>query len=217
MDRMRVSLDFPFDRSPERWADLLRRIEEWDQNTRAGSLNRLTDPDPPEEEPWTPARAAEAVTRLAEGRQFTWELFGADDSELGVSLRVLRDYVEVGVTVKRPDDPSKRVAELLRVLDGELFPHLTLAWARDTEDDELLMEGLHRLANAPPLLFLAAPILDRLGVRTALTAAAPAIEIAGGLLLAIADPWKKDAEGKKRRKAIARVLGITASSPLSLL
>lgn len=218
MDRLRVSLDLPFDPDPKRWRELLRAIEQWDPMTRSGSLHRLTDPDPPEEEPWTAAREQELITRLAAGEQFAWTMFGTEDSDLGISAQVLAAYVEIGVTVSRPRDPAARLAELLRTLEGGLFPSLAMGWARETDDDELLMQGLHRLADVPPTLFLAGPILDRLGLRSELASVATAIEVVGGLLLAIADPWNpREPEGKRRRRAVGKALGITGGHSVRLL
>jgi hypothetical protein len=213
---MHVSLDLPFEAEPERWAQLLQRIQGWDEETRPRSLHRLTDPDPPEEEPWTPEREAEALRRLAEGERFSWQLFGAD--EVAISLSVGRSYVGVSTITRRPPEASTRVAELLRSLQGGVFPRLAMAWAYETADDELLMQGLHRLADVPPVLFLDAAILDKLGARAELAKAGPATAIADGLLLSIADPWKKkDPEGARQRKAVARILGMSPSHPLSLL
>jgi hypothetical protein len=213
---MHVSLDLPFDARPERWAHLLERIQEWDDETRPRSLHRLTDPEPPEEETWTPEREAEALRRLAAPERFSWQLFGAD--EIGISLSVGQSYVEVSTITRRPTDAATRVAELLRSLQGGVFPRLAMAWAYETADDELLMQGLHRLADVPPVLFLDAAILDKLGARAEFAKARQVTAIADGLLLAIADPWKKrDPEGARQRRAVARILGISPSHPVALL
>jgi hypothetical protein len=213
-----ISLDFVQDGSPEAWSRLLERIVASDPSRRPVLLHRLTDTGAPEEEPWTPERAREIAERLARGPELSWSLF--TDEGPWIAIRKLAAHVNLRVAVSRPaKEAAATLVSLLKTLDGGLVPRFSMAWEDDSDDDELLLEGLHRLTGAAPVLHLEKALLDRLGAEAALRSAATAsIEVPGGVVFAIADPGRRnEPDAKRRRRAAAHAIGASATTPLRLL
>ena len=200
------------------WTAVFTALWDWEPRLVPSHVDRLTDLEVEEPEPWSDSQQATLAQRLAQGRYFSWLLFREDDEETGMQILRRQSELELSIRAPRPDeDAAKGLLRLLALLEGTALPALVMVYAGGSKDAELAMQGLHGLQDVPPLLYLDEWAIDRVGGRVAIRRLPiPAHVAPGGLLLVVRpDPWQPStAEERARIKVIRQQLGISPEHPL---
>lgn len=217
---MGVELRFRPMPDADAWSAVFSALWAWEPRLVPSHVDRLTDLEVEEPEPWSGAQQTNLAQRLARGRYFSWLLFRQDDEETGIQILRRQNEVELSVRAPRPDeDAATRLLQLLVLLQGAATPALAMAYAGGSQDAELTIQGLHGLQDVPPLVYLDDWAIDRIGGRAAIRQLpVPAHLAPGGLLLVVRpDPWQPStAEERARIKVIRQQLRITREHPLVL-
>jgi hypothetical protein len=203
------------------WEQTLRGLLAWDPALRPTALHRRDEPGGAPDEPWSDGRWPELARRCAIGGSWSWGLENRTGSGTSLDVAGGQHQVEILIAVDRPgDDLAAAFEALLDAVRGGAEPALGFLYdCADPGRGEFVFQGLHRLEQVPPLLYLDAAALQTLGGRHKLSAA-PCRQVdttGGGLLLDVADPWRTSTATRERSAEVGRVLGISAASPASFL
>lgn len=202
------------------WTAVLAALWAWEPRLFPSHVDPLTDLQVEQPEPWNSGQQAVLAQRLAASDTFSWLLFREDDEETGMQVVRRRHEVELSIRVPRPDDSAaESLLRLLAALAGSVLPVIGMAFAGGSDDAELTMQGLRKLQDVPPLLYLDEWALERVGGRERIDRlAVPTQAAPGGLLLVVRpDPWQSPtARERARILAIRQQLGITHAHPLTL-
>ncbi len=202
------------------WTAVFGALWKWEPRLVPSHIDRLTDLEVEEPEPWSAGQQTTLAQRLAQGRYFSWLLFRQDDQETG--MQVLHRRTEVELSIRRPRPNEEAASSLLRLLaalEGIALPALAMVYAGGSQDAELTMQGLHGLQDVPPVFYLDEWAIERIGGREALRRLPISAQAApGGLLWVVRPvPWQPPtAEERARIKVIRQQLGITPEHPLVL-
>jgi hypothetical protein len=204
----------------ERWAGALASVLGWEPRLQPTHVDRLTDLDAQEPEPWLDSYWKELARKCASEERFAWLLSRADAERIGMSVARRGAGVEMSLAVPRPPrDLRSYFLGLLEALKGVAPLAIAALFARDSDDEEIMSQGLRGIKDLPPWLYLDARALKRIGGITRLQdAPCEVVDASGGLLLVSrSSPWGEPSlEEKERVKASKRYLGIRAARPLVL-
>ncbi len=181
--RLRIELDFSPGRSADRFRRALLEIVAWRRELAPRSLERSSDADAPAEpEIWTDARWDDVAMLAAGDAPRSWSLF-ASDAALVVARE--RASTRISIVLPRPaDDPFTLLASLLGELGTRDVPALAMAFDPESRDERFILQGIERLDDVPPILFLEGRLLASVGGAERLLSAAPeARSVAGGVLV----------------------------------
>lgn len=202
------------------WAAVFAALWEWQPRLVPSHIDRLTDLEVEESEPWSAGQQTTLAQRLAQGRYFSWLLFRQDDEETGMQVLHRQSEVELSIRAPRPDeDVANGLLRLLTALEGVALPALAMVYAGGSQDAELTMQGLHGLQDVPPLVYLDEWAVERIGGREAIRRLPVPAQAAPGGLLLVTRPmlWQSPtAEERARIKVIRQQLGISPEHPLVL-
>jgi hypothetical protein len=215
-----IGLRFRRGFTADQWRRTLEGLLAWDPALRPTHVHRRDDPDASPDEPWSDVRWPELARRSAQRRSWSWGLENRSGSGTSLDIGSGLHQNDVLIAIDRPaGDLAERLLELLEAVRGGAEPALGLLY--DCADGrQFVLQGLHRLAGVPPLLYLDATAVRRLGGMEHLRQApCRRVETAdGGLLLDVADPWRPQTpEDRGAAAAVERLLGIRPEAPLSLL
>jgi hypothetical protein len=208
-----VGLRFRPEFSARQWARTLRGILAWEPTLEPTHVTRRDDPSAPPREPWSDELWPVLGRRLAEEPSWSWALEHLDGAETSLEVGRGLHQADVLIALDRPaGDPAGRLLALHERIAGGAEP--ALGWAYDCHgpDAELAVQGLQRLVDLAPVLYLDARAVEHVGGRERLRVAPCRVldAPAGGLLLHVRDPFSPPTETDRR---VAELLGL----PLSFL
>ena len=220
-DILGIELRFLHNTFSELWVQTLNTIFVWDPSLLPTHIDRLSDIDAKEAEPWSRSLIEEIAQRCATKQRFAWMLFREDEGEIGMSIALREDEVEMSMGLKRPTiDLVDYFQNLLIALEGKISPMLGMLFDRNSPNAELVMQGLRGLKDVPPLLYLDAQAIEIAGgIDWLRTSPCEKIDMPGsGLLLVTRLPWGNPSPEERRNiKALKQFLGIANSNPLVLI
>ena len=222
-----IELRFRAGPPPQAWEGVLQATLAWAPQLQPTHVDRLSDMDALEAEPWSTGRVSELARRLANESNLAWMLFQADTEVAGITMRRKEDEVEMSIRLpwqsEKPSASSGVRDELLRLLhalESSVCPALGMAYDANSPDAEMIMQGMRGLKDIPPLLYLDAGSaacaggIERLRRAPCETLDAPC----GGILLVIRPlPWGPPSpEEQNVIIAVKNYLEITPDKPLVL-
>lgn len=205
--------------APEGWARALASVISWEPRLRPIAVTRLEDPDQ-RVLPWTDALAAELSRRCAELSPTDWLLTPGPAGAITVSVR--NREVAYSLALPRPSRPlPSYLLDLIRHFHSAPSPAIAMLFdLGNTDDGNLVFQGLHSLMQAPPYLYLDAAAVSRLGghpnVREVVCEVIDGPQ--GGLLLITrSDPWQSPTvDERARSSAVEHHLGMGPGAALVL-
>ena len=208
--------------SMEVWKQTFSAVFTWNPLLHPTHVDRLSDVDAEQPEPWSDALLAEMIRRCAEGQQFSWMLFSEKNEDIGITVARRQHEVEMSMAVPRPtEDLPNYFFGLLDALKGGASIGLGMLFDRESEDAECMMQGLRGVKDISPLLYLDSRALERAGGISRLRNAPCKVIDApsGGLLLVIRTlVWVAPSDDDKAQiRAVKEFLGISPSRPLILI
>ncbi len=222
-----IELRFRAGPLPQVWKGVLQAVLAWAPELQPTHVDRLSDMDALEAEPWSVGRISELANRLTNEINLAWMLFRADDEVAGVAMRRKGDEVEM--SIRLPWHSKEQLTSsylhdeflrLLRALESSVCPALGMAYDAHSSDAELIMQGLRGLKDIPPLLYLDAGSAARAGgIERLRRAPCETLDApCGGILLVIRPlPWGPPTQEEQQPINAVRVyLGVTTGKPLVL-
>lgn len=216
-DVLCIELRFRLEFSAEQWGRTLRAIVAWEPLLAPTHVHRRDDPSASPRERWSESLQPELEHRLARRMSWSWALEHLDGAETSLELGCGLHQADVRIALDRPaDDPAERLLSLVVAVAGGAEP--ALGWAYDCfgSDAELAVQGLQRLVDLPPVLYLDARAVERVGGRDRVHGAPCRVLDApgGGAVLHVRDPYSPPTD---RDRSIRDLLGIGPANPLTFL
>jgi hypothetical protein len=204
----------------ERWESALAAVLGWEPRLQPTHVDRLSDTDAEEPEPWLDSYWEVLARKCASEERFAWLLSRVDAERIGMSVARRGAGVEMSLAVPRPPrDLRSYFLALLEALRGVAPPAIVALFARGSDDAEVMLQGLRGLKDLPPWLYLDARALLRIGGVTRLRdAPCEVVDAPGGLLLVSrSSPWgAPSTQERERVEASKRYMGMSAAHPLVL-
>ena len=190
---------------------MLQQIIAWQPDLAPREIERSSDADAPDRpEPWTESREDELVALAAGDRWRSWTLYSADGALIVAHERA---STKISVVLRHPD-PCAALTDLVTRLGALYVPSLAMAFDPESKQDEDLIEqGLERLADVPPTFFVDRQTSALIGGAAALSAGAREIrEVHGGLVVCVRDVFGRPTpEDRARSKTMRQQLGLPRS------
>lgn len=204
----------------ERWSGVLASVVAWEPRLHPTHVDRLSDLDAEEPEPWLESYWEELARRCASEERFAWLLSKADHERVAMSVARRGAGVEMSLAVPSPPgDLRSYFLGLLEALKGAAPLAMAALFARGSDDAEIMLQGLRGLKDLPPWLYLDTRAIGRIaGVDQLRNSPCEVLDAPGGLLLVIrSSPWGAPSrEEKEKVGAVKRYIGVSAWRPLVL-
>lgn len=216
--RLGVELCFRPNPSVAAWVGVLRVVRAWEPRLQPSRVDRLADGDRRGPEPWSEEKWDELARLCAGEAPRAWTLLD-DRAALEASREALQ--VRLSLVVPPPDEePVVWLDRLLSSLEGLPRPAMAMVLDRDSrEDGALIMQGLDRLVDVPPIFYLDRLAMATLGGLERMRAAPAEVREAPGGLLFVVRPslWTRPrGDERKRIQAMRQFLWLSPDHPLSL-
>lgn len=211
--RLRIELCFPLDRTPEQYRQVLQQILAWRPDLAPRELERSSDADAPDRpEPWTDARWAEVAALAAGDRPRSWSLV-SEDGALVIARE--RACTRISIVMPRPSaDPFEVLVRLVERFEPRDVPAFAMAFDPESKQDEgLIMQGLERLADVPPVFYADRRTALALGGAGKLSSGAQEVrDVHGGVAVRVRRVYGRlTADDRARGKAMRSILGLPRS------
>jgi hypothetical protein len=203
------------------WKQTLNALLAWEPQLRPTFVDKLSDPNAEEPEPWSEALADDLAHRCATEAFTSWLLFREDDEEIRLAVSRREVEVQFSLVAPRPaKDPVQYLFELLKGLSTGARPALGMLFDAESDDAEVIMQGLRGLRTVPPLLYVDLQASNYIGgVARLRNAPCETLDAPGGgvLLVIRRSLWRQPSpEEQARIEAVAKYLGISDANPLVL-
>ena len=146
------------------WRRGYDQILAWQPGLHPSLLYRNSDSQAVDPEPWREDLIPSLADGLAELSYFSWMLYRPDIEDQRLTFRRMGD--EIGVSIAFPwggDDLPVAFINLIDRLQACIPPSLGMLFDANTEDAEVIQQGLSGLKNLPALLYVNAVNIHVLG------------------------------------------------------
>lgn len=204
----------------ERWSAVLTSVLAWEPRLQPTHVDRLSDLEAQEPEPWLESYWEELARKCAAEERFAWLLSRADHERIAMLVACQGVGIETSLAVPQPPrDLRSYFLRLLEALKGAAPLAIAALFSRDSDDVEVMSQGLRGLKDLSPWLYLDMRAIERIGgVDWIRGASCEVIDTPGGLLLVSRpSPWgAPSGEERKKVEEVKRYLGMSELRPLVL-